>query len=72
MKKFIIKPHGSISVDLVEGKIKVISLPSKFNNKFQEKYPNGIIGDPSDYIDDKKLLKLVRKIFNFLLKSGDA
>lgn len=62
-KKFIIQPYGSITVDLVKNKIKVISVESKLENKLKKKCPDKIIGNAVDYLDDKKLSKLLTTIF---------
>lgn len=64
--RFSITGIGRIGLKLEKGDIIIASLPEKIESKFKKKYPDGVIGNFSDYIDEKKLSRVVMQAIKSL------
>lgn len=64
-RKMIITNIGTISLKLEKAKLIVTEVPKENEAKFREKYPDGIIGDFSDYYIPNKFAE----VFTEFIKS---
>lgn len=65
-KMIIIPGLGDIRLKLEKTDIVVVSVPEEMRLKFKEKYPDGVIGNIVDYIDEKRLGQVLTKLMESL------
>ncbi len=65
-KMIIIPGFGHIRLKLEKANIVVVSVPKEIESKFKEKYPDRVIGKVYDYIDGKRLGRLLTQLIKSL------
>jgi hypothetical protein len=65
-KIIIIPGFGSIRLKLEKTKLIATSIPEEIRAKFKKQYPDGVIGNVLDYINEKRLGEVLTKMIKSL------